>query len=85
MKWRGRFYVDKFLAFGAVHRTAIFQCITDFIRFILAEQGIVVFNYIDDIYACCHVDQAAHAFKMLNDVIQEVGLPVNPQKVFSPH
>ena len=84
MKWRGKFYIDKFLALGAVHGTAIFQRITDFIRFILAEQGIVVFNYIDDIYACCHVDQAANTFKALNDVVQEVGLPINPQKVFSP-
>ena len=35
MKWRDKFYVDKFLAFGAVHGTGIFQRITDFIRYIL--------------------------------------------------
>ena len=84
MKWRDKFYVDKFLAFGAVHGTAIFQRITDFIRFILAEQGFVVFNYIDDIYACCHFNRAKDAFEALNDVIREVGLPINPQKVFAP-
>ena len=82
MKWRNKYYVDKFLAFGAVHGTAIFQRITDFIRFILAKQGICVFNYIDDIY--CHVDTAEHAFQSLTSVISEVGLPMNPQKVFSP-
>ena len=81
MKWRNKYYVDKFLAFGAVHRTAIFQRITYFIRFLLAKQGICVFNYIDDIYACCHVDTAEHAFQSLNSVITEVGLPMNPQKV----
>ena len=84
MKWRNKYYIDKFLAFGAVHGTAIFQRITDFIRFILAKQGIHVFNYIDDIYACCHVDTAEHAFQSLISVITEVGLPMNPQKVFSP-
>ena len=66
MKWRGKFYVDKFLAFWAVHGTGIFQHITDFIRYILAKQGFVVFNYIDDIYACCHVDESSQAFKALN-------------------
>ena len=58
MKWRGKYYVDKFLAFGAVHGTGIFQRITDFIGYILAKQHICVFNYIDDIYACCHVNGA---------------------------
>ena len=84
MKWRGKYYVDKFLAFGAVHGTAIFQRITDFIRFILVKLGICVFNYIDDIYACCHVDKAEHAFESLTSVITNIGLPMNSQKVFSP-
>ena len=73
-----RFYVDKFLAFGAVYGMRIFQRITDFVRYILAKQGFVVFNYIDDIYACCHVDQASQAFNALNEVIFVVGLPINP-------
>ena len=84
MTWRNKYYVVKFLAFWAVHRTAIFQRITDFIRFILAKQGICIFNYIDDIHACCHIDTAEHAFQSLNSVITEVGLPMNPQKVFFP-
>ena len=64
IKWRGKFYVEKFLAFGAVHGTGIFQHITDFIRYILAKQGFVVFNYIDDIYGCYHVDQAPQVSKL---------------------
>ena len=84
IKWHDKFYIDKFLAFRAVHGTAIFQRITDFIRFILAKQGFVVLNYIDDIYACCHFDKARGAFEAFNDVIREVGLPINPQKAFAP-
>ena len=64
--------------------TAIFECITNFIRFILAKQGIRIFNYIDDIYACCHKDVAQRAFEALTLVIQQVGLPINPAKVFPP-
>ena len=80
----GRINIDKNLAFSAVHGTAIFECITNFIRFILAKQGIKIFHFIDDIYACCHKDVAQQAFEALNLVIQQVGLPINPAKVFPP-
>ena len=62
MKWKNQYYVEKFLDFGAVHGTGIFQTIMDFVRFILAEEGITVYNFIDDIYACCHKDYAEFAF-----------------------
>ena len=54
MMWKDKYYVEKFLVFGVVYGTEIFQRITDFVRFILAKQGIEVYNYIDDIYACSH-------------------------------
>ena len=47
--WQDRYYLDRNLPFGAVHGTAIFQRITDFIRFLMAQQGFTVYNYIDDI------------------------------------
>ena len=54
IKWENKYYIDKNLAFGAVHGTTIFERISDLIHFILAKQGIRVWNYIDDIYAVCH-------------------------------
>ena len=33
--WNNQFYLDKNLAFGAVHGTAIFQRMTDFVRFLM--------------------------------------------------
>ena len=81
---QGQYYIDKNLAFGAVHGTAIFERTTTFIRFILAKQGIQIFNYIDDIYACCHKDVAQQAFDALTLVNQQVGLPINPAEVFPP-
>ena len=84
MKWKNHYYVEKFLAFGAVHGTGIFQRIIDFVRFILAQEGTTVYNYIDDIYACCHKDHADFAFRKLREVIANIGLPMNPDKVFPP-
>ena len=84
MMWQNKYYIDKNLAFGAIHGTAIFERITNLIRFILAKQGIKIFNYIDDIYACCHKDIANEAFEALTLVIEQVGLSINPSKVFPP-
>ena len=82
--WQVKYYVDKNLAFGAIHGTSIFECITDLIRFILAKRGVQIFNYIDDIYVCCHKSVAQDAFEALNVVIESVGLPIKPSKVFLP-
>ena len=71
-------------AFGAIHGTAIFERITNLIHFILTEHGIKIFNYIDDIYACGLKDVSNEAFKSLTLVIEQVGLPINPSKVFPP-
>ena len=84
IQWRDQFYLDKNLAFGAVNGTAIFERITDLVRFIMAKKGYVVHNYIDDIYACCHRDQAQALFDSLLEVLHSIGLPVNPKKVHPP-
>ena len=82
--WQDKFYLDRNLPFGAVHGTAIFQRITDFIRFLMAQNGFTVYNYIDDMYACIHEDQTQEAFKLLQDVIVKLGLPLNEKKVLAP-
>ena len=84
IKLNDKFYIDKNSASGAVHGTALFQRISNFVRFILGKRGFQVWNYIDDIYACYHKDHADKAFQSLQQVIQDIGLPVNPKKVFSP-
>ena len=84
MKWQDKYYIDKNLAFGAVHGTAIFERISDLIRFILAKQSIKVWNYIDDIYAVSHRDTADAAYETLISVVKNIGLPINVEKLFSP-
>ena len=83
IKWDNKYYIDQSLAFGAVHGTAIFERITDFVRFLMTKAN-QIHNYIDDLYACCHVDQADIAFRALLDILEKLGLPVNPSKVFPP-
>ena len=50
--------------------------------FLMAKKGFVIYNYIDDMYACCHVDTANEAFEALVDITTHIGLPMNKKKVF---
>ena len=84
IKWDNKYYIDQSLVFGAVHGTAIFERITDFVRILMAKAGFQIHNYIDDLYACCHVDETDRAFHALLNILQNLGLPVNPSKVFPP-
>ena len=77
LKWNDKYYIDQSLAFGAVHGTAIFERITDFVRFLMAKEGFQIHNYIDDLYACCHEDKADRAFQALLDILVQLGLPTN--------
>ena len=82
--WQNKYYIDKNLAFGAVHGTAIFERVSNLIHFILAKQGFKVLNYIDDIYAVCHKDTAQAAYETLISVVGNIGLPINISKLFPP-
>ena len=45
------YYIDKSLAFGAAHGTAIFQRVLDGIRRIMQVFSVQIWNYIDDLFA----------------------------------
>ena len=81
---QGAYYIDKRLVFGAVKGTMIFQRISDAVRFILKEQGLDVWNYIDDRFAAIEEDGAQEKFTLLCDSVLELGLPLNPDKVQAP-
>ena len=82
IKWKGEYYLDRNLAFGLC--TAIFQRITDFIDLLMAKRGFSIYNYIDDMYACCQEDQAQEALQTLLSIVANIGLPLNQKKVFAP-
>ena len=60
----GIYYIDKSLASGAVHRTEIFQHIMDAIRKILKVEGITIWNYMDDLFACAEEDNVEQVFSL---------------------
>ena len=82
--WQDKYYIDKNLAFGAVHGTAILERISNLIWFILAKQGFKILNYMDDIYAVCHKDIAQEAYENIISVVNNIGLPINVPKLFPP-
>ena len=84
MKHHGDNYIDKSLAFSTVHSTVIFQRISDVIRKILQNDGIVAWNYIDDIFACTTSERADTVFNRIIELIRELGLPINEDKLVAP-
>ena len=50
----------------------------------MGKQGFVVYNYIDDMYACIHKYRANDVSELLKTIIQNPGLPLNEKKVFPP-
>ena len=82
--WNNHYFLDKNLAFGAIHGTAIFQRITDFVRYLMAKRSFSVHNYINDIYAVAHKDSADLVFETLKEILHDIGLPLNENKVFAP-
>ena len=39
IKWENKYYIDQSLSIGAVHGTAIFNRIANFLRFLMAKKG----------------------------------------------
>ena len=50
----------------------------------MAKCGFIVHNYIDDICAVCHKDQADLAYETLKEILHRIGLLLNHKKVFAP-
>ena len=46
-QWRGKFYVDGYLAFGFLHGSASYQLVSDFIAWRMNELGFTIFPYLE--------------------------------------
>ena len=55
-------YIDSCLPFGFRHGSALFQCLSNAIRFIMAQKGFAVTNYIDDIIGHSVVSKSKASF-----------------------
>ena len=67
--------------FGWVQNMAAFQLCTDPIAYIMHKRGIPLHYYIDDYTAVSPEDTAAQAFHQLCDLLKELGLPLNKDKL----
>ena len=78
------YYIDTCLPFGFRHGSAIFQRVSDAIRYMMLHKGYHVTNYIDDIIGQATLSQAEAAFDTLYDLLGELGLDISEKKLVRP-
>ena len=84
LKWQGNTYIDVALAFGFKNDAAACQLCTDVITHTLRRQKIWLMNYLDDYIGISNPGQAEGHFNSLLNLLDQVGLPVNINKVEAP-
>ena len=72
------------LAFGWVHGSVVFQMLSEAIVHIMSKRGFKIFAYIDDFVAILPSNMANEAFQALYELIRELGLPINLDKMIPP-
>ena len=82
--WNGNYYADLAVAFGWTHGSAAFQILSDAIAHIVAKAGIKLHCYIDDYIAVVPKTKADDKFKHVCDLLTELGLPLNYDKLTPP-
>ena len=82
--WNNKFYLDIVVAFGWVHGSASFQMTSDAILYMMANENSSIFAYIDDFVIVAPQDDAMRQFTKLSELFQELGPPMNPDKVCPP-
>ena len=84
IQWQGNLYLNVVIVFGWTLGTAAFQLCSDAIAFIMAKQNVKLYCYIDDYVAVVPRARAEAAFQCLRTLVQDLGLPVNPDKLTPP-
>ena len=78
------YYIDTCLPFGFRHGSAMFQRLSDSIRYIMLQKGHHVTNYIDDIIGQSTKSQAEASFHTLYNLLGELGLDISRKKLVYP-
>ena len=78
------YYFDSCLPFGFKHGSAIFQRISNAIRYIMAQSNFQVTNYIDDIIEHAVCSQAYDSFDYLYKLLIDLGFDISEKKVVTP-
>ena len=78
------YFIDTCLPFGFRHGSAMFQLLSDSIRYMMLSRGHHVTNYIDDIIGQATRSQAEPSFNTLYDLLGELGLDISRTKLAIP-
>ena len=78
------YFIDRSLPFGFKHRSAIFQRISDAVRFIMTSEGHKTWNYIDDFLCVSLPSKINYSYTRLQSLLQELGLTVSSKKLVPP-
>ena len=78
------YFIDTCLPFGFRHGSAIFQHLSDSIRYMMLSRGHHVINYIDDIIGQATRSLADSSFNTPHDLLGELGLDISPKKLVYP-
>ena len=81
IRWKGDYFLNGSAAFGWIHGSAAFQLLSDAIVFIMAQKGYHMFAYIDDYILVNEIGDAEQAFDSLVDLLNELGVPINQDKL----
>ena len=76
--------IDRSLPFGFKHGSAIFQRISDAVRFIMTSEGHKIWNYIDDFLCVSLPSKINDSYTRLQALLQELGLTVSSKKLVPP-
>ena len=75
IRWKDNYYLD---------RSAVFQLLSDAIVFIMAQKGYHMFAYINDYIVVNDIGDAEQAFDSLIHLLNELGIPINQDKLSTP-
>ena len=82
--WRGAYYVDVGIALGWTRGSSSVQILSDAIAYIMRKEGIQLRCYIDDYIVVVPKSKVHTAFHRLCDLLNELGLPINSDKLTPP-
>ena len=84
LSWRDALYVNAGITFGWTHGSATFQMVADAISHIMVSSGCVINAYIDDFIVVAPRARAREQYDCLSDLLNTLGVPMNPSKKTSP-
>ena len=81
IKWKGKYYMDREVAFAWVHGSGASQMMSDTVIYIMGKENCHTFAYIDEFILVDEENDANRHFDKLSAIFDELGLP---RKVFPP-